>query len=178
MQKLTTTADKVSHYKDQANIVFHLFMKLQQNPSWMVDLQWLLSYTFTAVPYNLATADSILAKTDKSNLLFTSVQRSSSCRSAKPKIDSLCLWWQFCVLLNQRRPKDFQNDLQQSFCIWLWNKVFPPEQIHTCQILLNLWWNSKGVWKETYLEGKRKWVDQRNGKNSWEIMKTGKSLIW
>ncbi|KAL5014823.1 hypothetical protein ScPMuIL_000962 [Solemya velum] len=63
--KLTTSKSKIVQYKQQGNIAFQLFVKCQAHPDLKINLQELLTYPLTPVPYSLATADGFLAKTDK-----------------------------------------------------------------------------------------------------------------
>ena len=62
--KLKTSKNKAVEYKQQGNIALQLLVKTQDQAS-QVDLQELMSYPLTPVPYSIGTSDGFLAKTDK-----------------------------------------------------------------------------------------------------------------
>ena len=62
--KLKTSKNKVVEYKQQGNIALQLLVKTQNQAS-QVDLQELMTYPLTPVPYSIGTSDGFLAKTDK-----------------------------------------------------------------------------------------------------------------
>lgn len=62
---LKSTQNKLTEYKHQGNVAFQLLVKSQEGDLNM-DLKELMTYQLTPVPYSLGTADSYLAKTDKS----------------------------------------------------------------------------------------------------------------
>ena len=66
-KKLTmkSSDNKVVQYKQQGNIIFHLFLKCQQL-SIQVKLDELVQYPMTPVKYSIATADGFLCNTNKS----------------------------------------------------------------------------------------------------------------
>ena len=55
----------MTEFKQQSNVAFQLLVKSQQG-NLDVDLQELMAFQLTAVPYSLGTADGFLVKTDKS----------------------------------------------------------------------------------------------------------------
>ena len=68
MKKKTTIkslGNKVVQYKQQGNVAFHLFLRSQQLGI-QVNLEELVKFPLTSVPYSLATADGFFCKTDKS----------------------------------------------------------------------------------------------------------------
>ena len=62
--KLTTTKNKVIEYRQQGNIFLQLLIRSQEGGK--VELEELMKYPLTPVPYSLATADGFFNKTDKS----------------------------------------------------------------------------------------------------------------
>ena len=64
--KLRSKNNKVTEFKQQSNVAFQLLVKSQQG-NIDVDLQELMSFQLTAVPYSLGTSDGFLVKTDKSS---------------------------------------------------------------------------------------------------------------
>ena len=62
--KLTTTKNKVIEYRQQGNIFLQLLMRSQRGGR--VEIEDLMKYPLTPVPYSLATADGFFNKTDKS----------------------------------------------------------------------------------------------------------------
>ena len=52
--KLKTSKNKVVEYKQQSNIAFQLLVKSQQQEA-KLNMQHLLSYTLTTIPYSIAT---------------------------------------------------------------------------------------------------------------------------
>ena len=66
VQSPTPTQNKVVEYKQQGNIAFHLLVKSQTQSERKLDLDKLLTYPLTPVPYSIGLADGFLAKTDKS----------------------------------------------------------------------------------------------------------------
>ncbi|KAK6184936.1 hypothetical protein SNE40_007284 [Patella caerulea] len=65
--KLTTTQNKTIEYKQQSDIAIKLLVKSQHLPEGTkLDLEKLMTFELTPVPYSLGTADGFLAKTDKS----------------------------------------------------------------------------------------------------------------
>ena len=62
---VTTSYNKVVQFKQQGNIAFALLVK-SQSMGLKLDLQQLMEYPLTPVPYSISTADGALAKTDKS----------------------------------------------------------------------------------------------------------------
>lgn len=62
--KTTAVKNKVTQFKQQANVAFQLLIKSQKT-GLQLDLRELMTYQLTPVPYSLATADGYLAKTDK-----------------------------------------------------------------------------------------------------------------
>ena len=62
--KLTTTKNKVIEYRQQGNIFLQLLMRSQRGGR--VEIEDLMKYPLTPVPYSLGTADGFFNKTDKS----------------------------------------------------------------------------------------------------------------
>ena len=62
--KLTTAKNKVIEYRQQGNIFLQLLMRSQEGGK--VEIEDLMKYPLTPVPYSLATADGFFNKTDKS----------------------------------------------------------------------------------------------------------------
>ena len=62
--KLTTTKNKVIEYRQQGNIFLQLFIRSQEGGK--VEIEELMKFPLTPVPYSLATADDFFNKTDKS----------------------------------------------------------------------------------------------------------------
>ena len=60
--KLKTSKNKVVEYKQQSNIAFQLLVKSQKQEA-KLNIQHLLSYPLTTVPYSILTADGFLAST-------------------------------------------------------------------------------------------------------------------
>ena len=58
--KLKTSKNKVVEYKQQSNIAFQLLVKSQQQEA-KLNMQHLLSYPLTTIPYSIATANVFLA---------------------------------------------------------------------------------------------------------------------
>ena len=56
----------MTEFKQKSNVAFQLLVKSQQR-NIDVDLQELMSFQLTSVPYSLGTADGFLVKTDKSS---------------------------------------------------------------------------------------------------------------
>jgi len=63
--KLKTSKNKVVEYKQQGNVAFQLLVR-SQSEGLQLDLQQLMSFPLTPVPYSIGTADGYLSKTDKS----------------------------------------------------------------------------------------------------------------
>jgi hypothetical protein len=63
--KLTNSQSKVVEYKHQGNIVMKLLVK-SQGGDIRLDMEGLMKFCLTPVPYCIGTADGFLAKTDKS----------------------------------------------------------------------------------------------------------------
>ncbi len=63
--KLQTKSNKVIEYKQQGTIAFTLLIQSQMQGI-KLDLQELMAYPLTPVPYSIGTADGFLAKTNKS----------------------------------------------------------------------------------------------------------------
>ena len=61
--KLSTSNNKLIEYKQQGNIAFQLLMKSRDKK---LDLEKLMTYPLTPVPFSIGLADGFLAKTDKS----------------------------------------------------------------------------------------------------------------
>lgn len=61
--KLSTTKNKVIEYRQQGNIFLQLLIRSQDGGK--VEIEDLMKYPLTPVPYSLATADGFLTKTDK-----------------------------------------------------------------------------------------------------------------
>ena len=61
--KLSTTKNKVIEYRQQGNIFLQLLIRSQDGGK--VEIEDLMRYPLTPVPYSLATADGFLTKTDK-----------------------------------------------------------------------------------------------------------------
>ena len=60
--KLKTSKNKVVEYKQQSNIAFQHLVKSQKQEA-KLNMQHLLSYPITTVPYSISTADGFLAST-------------------------------------------------------------------------------------------------------------------
>ncbi len=60
---VTMTMNRVVQYKQQVNVAFQLFMK-SQNQGLQLNLKEFMVYPLTPVPYNIGTADDLLAKAD------------------------------------------------------------------------------------------------------------------
>ena len=63
--KLLTSSNKVVQYKQEGNAAFGLLVRLYNHPGTRLDLQELMSYPLTPIPYSIATADGFFAKTNK-----------------------------------------------------------------------------------------------------------------
>ena len=63
--KLLTSSDKVVQYKQEGNAAFGLLVHLYNHVGTRLDLQELMSYPMTPIPYSIATADGFFAKTNK-----------------------------------------------------------------------------------------------------------------
>ena len=63
--KLLTSSNKVVQYKQEENAAFRLLMRLYNHPGARLDLQELMSYPLTPIPYSIATADGFFAETNK-----------------------------------------------------------------------------------------------------------------
>ena len=62
--KLTTAKNKVIEYRQQGNIFLQLLIRSQEGMK--VEIEDLMKYPLTPIPYSLATADGFFNKTDKS----------------------------------------------------------------------------------------------------------------
>ena len=62
--KLTTAKKKVIEYRQQGNIFLQLLIRSQEGMK--VEIEDLMKYPLTPIPYSLATADGFFNKTDKS----------------------------------------------------------------------------------------------------------------
>ena len=62
--KVKSSKNKLIEYKQQFNIAFQFLMHAHK-ASVQFDIQELMKYMLTPVPFSIATADNILAKTDK-----------------------------------------------------------------------------------------------------------------
>ena len=62
--KVKSSKNKLIEYKQQSNIAFQFLMHAHK-ASVQFDIQELMKYMLTPVPFSIATADNILAKTDK-----------------------------------------------------------------------------------------------------------------
>ena len=62
--KLTTAKNKVIEYRQQGNIFLQLLIRSQEGMK--VEIEDLMKYPLTPIPYSLATANSFFNKTDKS----------------------------------------------------------------------------------------------------------------
>ena len=63
--KLRSKENEVTELKQHGNIAFQLLVKSQQGHI-DIDLQELMAYQLTPIPYSMGTADGFLVKTDKS----------------------------------------------------------------------------------------------------------------
>ena len=63
--KLLTPSNKVVQYKQEGNVAFGLLVRLYNHLGTRLDLQKLMSYPLTPIPYSIATADGFFAKTSK-----------------------------------------------------------------------------------------------------------------
>ena len=62
--KLLTSSNKVVQYKQERNAAFGLLVRLYNHLGTRLDLQELMSYPLTPIPYSIATADRFFAKTN------------------------------------------------------------------------------------------------------------------
>ena len=62
--KLKNSQNKLIQYKQQGNIAFQVLIKAQ-NLNIDINIQELMTYQLTPVPYSLATTDGFLGKTNK-----------------------------------------------------------------------------------------------------------------
>ena len=66
--KLTSSGGKIIQYKEHSDLAFMLLIKSQllDEP---LDLDELITFSLTPVPYSLATANEVFAKTNKAKML-------------------------------------------------------------------------------------------------------------
>jgi hypothetical protein len=62
---IKSSQNKIIEYRQLSNIAFQLLVRSQCDDL-RIDLNELLAYPFTPVPYSIATSDGFLNKTDKS----------------------------------------------------------------------------------------------------------------
>ena len=71
--RVKTSKNNVVEYRQQRNVMLQLLVRTQEGAAF--DIEDLMSYQLTPVPYSLAMADGFLTKTDKAK----GVQYHSSC---------------------------------------------------------------------------------------------------
>ena len=75
--KVTNSQQKVVQFKQQGNVSFSLFLK--------IDFEELISYPLASVPYSISTPDGALAKTDKSKSMHHLLKDVESVASPQRK---------------------------------------------------------------------------------------------
>ena len=82
--KVTNSQQKVVQFKQQGNVAFSLFLK-SQNFGLKIDLEEILSYPLTSIPYSISTPNGALAKTDKSKSMHHLLKDVESVASPQRK---------------------------------------------------------------------------------------------